>query len=956
MSNRHIIVALIMALNGFCQTGELDPRREALDAAVREGRDRVVLNLCQAAFASSPADPEWLKAQAEAARNVGEYALAFTAGTAWMKARPRDIRSAKFIADLHLDLGDPEAALSAIEGSASRSTPAPTDSPAFSLPIFAVAGRAHVARGRDKDAEVYFDSIVEEAKRVVVRDSEDLLALAQAYVFFGGMKEAEKALIEAQKGTKLDPRPSIELGFLYARNMYLPADAVTEFQLALKVRPNACDALYGLAETLDGWMTADRHQARSAEALEQLLAINPQHVEGLLFRAQDAVTGFRIFDATRLLDQVAKVAPNHRGLITLRGVIAYLSTGESACKGVWGKLWSIDPTYGEAYRTLALVLNQRRRWPESLANAEEAARLDPSNPRIRDDVARYALFLGENEKGLAALKAADELDAFGQPWRINMRKLLSKIAKTFTTVKAGRFDVRLPAKDADLLSRVYGSFLEKSYGILRDKYGVDPDGVAPSRDRMLLEIFGSHADFSVRTLGFDGLGALGVCFGPFLAVDAPNAAPSGEIGWARVFHHELAHSMTLSLSRGRVPRWLTEGLSTYEEKCFDAAWVRPMHRELFDAWRGQDLLPIATFDSAFGTARIGYAYFQGGLVSGFLVDRYGMPKMLEFLKRLGEDVPVEAAIASVYSTTSKEIDAAFAKSIGETVGGWKLTHHPSASTVERLETKTRDGTATLSTWVDLGNRHLLAGDLPAAESKLVAARKLDATHPTVRLLDMKLAIKLGRRDRGEELMNALLSEGYEDFDLLLLAVARAERDGKGAQAIELCMKAIEAFPATSDSSSPRLTAARLLLGEGKADEAIAQLEAHLLRAPEDLKVREQVWRHAIEKKDDDRALNHLEKGLLVDPFRSQWHLEVARLRKSKSDLPGAIEAAGCASAALPQGPLRTAALVIEAEYLIASGDPSTAIIRLEKALSETPTDEKAKALRATLSNRGENPK
>jgi Flp pilus assembly protein TadD len=68
--------------------------------------------------------------------------------------------------------------------------------------------------GRDAAAERAFDRLVEEAKRVIVTDTDDLIALADAYAFFGGVKEAEKALIDAQKAAPKDPRPSLALGFL----------------------------------------------------------------------------------------------------------------------------------------------------------------------------------------------------------------------------------------------------------------------------------------------------------------------------------------------------------------------------------------------------------------------------------------------------------------------------------------------------------------------------------------------------------------------------------------------------------------------------------------------------------------------------------------------------------------------------------------------------------------------
>jgi Tfp pilus assembly protein PilF len=108
--------------------------------------------------------------------------------------------------------------------------------------------------------------------------------------------------------------------------------------------------------------------------------------------------------------------------------------------------------------------------------------------------------------------------------------------------------------------------------------------------------------------------------------------------------------------------------------------------------------------------------------------------------------------------------------------------------------------------------------------------------------------------------------------------------------------------------------------------------------------------------DTRRLVHHLESGIMVDPTQSEWHLERARIAKESGDLAKAVEAAGCASAALQPGKERTAAFVFEAECLVAAGDPKTALLRIEKALSETPDDAAARGLKERLSAAGDPPK
>ena len=82
-----------------------------------------------------------------------------------------------------------------------------------------------------------------------------------------------------------------------------------------------------------------------------------------------------------------------------------------------------------------------------------------------------------------------------------------------------------------------------------------------------------HDDFAVRNLGLPGLvGALGACFGRVVSMDSPRAKPPGSFSWEATLWHELAHVITLQMSNQRVPRWLTEGASVYEESRARPTW------------------------------------------------------------------------------------------------------------------------------------------------------------------------------------------------------------------------------------------------------------------------------------------------------------------------------------------------------------------------------------------------
>jgi hypothetical protein len=111
--------------------------------------------------------------------------------------------------------------------------------------------------------------------------------------------------------------------------------------------------------------------------------------------------------------------------------------------------------------------------------------------------------------------------------------------------------------------------MEESLTALETKWGFK------SEVPVFVSIFDKQVDFATRTIGLPGFPALGACFGRVVTLDSPRALPAGAFGWRATEHHELAHVITLQLSKGRVPRWLTEGISVYEGRSRRSGTARP---------------------------------------------------------------------------------------------------------------------------------------------------------------------------------------------------------------------------------------------------------------------------------------------------------------------------------------------------------------------------------------------
>src|SRR5260221_13797991 len=131
------------------------------------------------------------------------------------------------------------------------------------------------------------------------------------------------------------------------------------------------------------------------------------------------------------------------------------------------------------------------------------------------------------------------------------------------------------------------------------------------RGPILVEIFPKHADFAVRNVGLPGLNyALGICFGRVVTMDSPRARPPGEFQWEATLWHELAHVITLQMSNQRVPRWLTEGISVYEEKLAMPEWARDMDGTFAALMNRKETLTVKDLNAAFTNPKtISLAYF-----------------------------------------------------------------------------------------------------------------------------------------------------------------------------------------------------------------------------------------------------------------------------------------------------------------------------------------------------------
>jgi tetratricopeptide (TPR) repeat protein len=211
-------------------------------------------------------------------------------------------------------------------------------------------------------------------------------------------------------------------------------------------------------------------------------------------------------------------------------------------------------------------------------------------------------------------------------------------------------------------AQIYGpnvlNLLERAHDTLTKKYGLD------LRDKTIVEIFPNQKDFAIRTFGLPGgAGYLGVCFGRVITANSPASRPNSPNSWEAVLWHEFCHVVTLTLTENKMPRWLSEGISVYEERQARGNWgeqMKPRYRAMI---LGEDLTPVSQLSAAFlkpkSPAHLGFAYYESSLVVEWLVGNWGLEKMKALLADLARGVEINAALAAHFAPIEK-LDADFA--------------------------------------------------------------------------------------------------------------------------------------------------------------------------------------------------------------------------------------------------------------------------------------------------------
>lgn len=524
----------------------------------------------------------------------------------------------------------------------------------FNLQIRLAALKATREGGNKDRAQKYRDELERLASTRAwdYRTPADRVALGRVAILLGLDPQAVfDQYFDAVRKAQPDFRDSYLAAAELALSKHDYALAAKNLNAAAKKIPNDPEILLALARAY-----APSDSEAAGDAVEKALALNPRLVDAWLLLADHHIDSENYAAATKALDEALKVNPHRPEAHAYRAVLAHLRAdlpAEATAKQAALQPWQANP---QVPHLIGRKLSQKYRFAEGAALQRDALKVSPDFLAAKSQLANDLLRLGQDDEGW---KLAEEVQK-ADPYDVvaynltTLREVLSK----FRTLNSDHFIVRMDPHEADVYGAQVTALLERAHQTLTQKYGLE------LKEKTIVEIFPDQKDFAIRTFGLPGgSGYLGVCFGRLITANSPAARPGSANSWEAVLWHEFCHVVTLTKTGNKMPRWLSEGISVYEERQARGNWgerMKPRYRAMI---LSEDLTPISKLSGAFLNPKtpihLGFAYYESSLVVEWLLERWGMDKMKELLSDLATGREMNAALAARYAPI-EQLDTEFA--------------------------------------------------------------------------------------------------------------------------------------------------------------------------------------------------------------------------------------------------------------------------------------------------------
>ena len=723
-------------------------------------------------------------------------------------------------------------------------------------------------------------------------DGRGLLDFARLLLFQRRFEMANQALVFAdaelngKRGPRyhlVEPEALLLLGEVYAATRQ-SAQGGADPSLALLNEVLAVDASQPAALVTKARVYLYGMNGRAAEAaLQQALGRDPSFPDALVLLGRTRLLDRRVEDARALARKVLDVDGHQRDALALEAAALEIAGRATEAAAARAAFVAAHPESGALDALLGETLQSHYRFAESVAPLERALAQEPDDEEPLPVLAQSLAHLGRETEARAALEEHARRSPYPYPWRTNMLAVLERLSRDVELVTEGPngFRLRLPPGEQEVLGPLLAARLLAARADMAARWGVEP------KCEVLVEVFDHHGDFSVRTVGFEGFLALGACFGCVLTMLSPLCELRGQFAWAQTAVHEYAHVVTLEVSHNRVPRWLTEGVSVFEEKKADPAWGRELERDVLSARANGWIFPVEHLDEAFRDGQtVMLGYYQASLLCELIERDFGFGRLKETVAGYADGSDTGAVIRKVLGIEPAELDRRFAVYLQDVVAA-RAALRPKYDEAGKDRLRAAVAAGDVDSELPLASAYHDLGRRADEESALQAYLAARGETPAAQRVLAERDLAAGRKDAALRRLQAWEQTGTLDADglHLLAGLLASAGDKDGARAA--LRRACDVFPA--DVGQGSALAELLQLTDPKADAPEFQrlLEELCAHDENEIEARLKLAELATDRGDAATALRRTAEAAEIDPYRPQVRMDLADMLLAQGDTAGA---------------------------------------------------------------------
>jgi Tfp pilus assembly protein PilF len=440
-----------------------------------------------------------------------------------------------------------------------------------------------------------------------------------------------------------------------------PQQAAEEIKAALKVNPRLAAAHALLAEIALSQFNFDAADARIASLRE----LDPNSPEALLLEARNLLAQRQAQLAEPILERIVHGRPADLRALGLLAAAHAIRLDDAGEKATLARADAIAPLSAGAYYELAEQLSALRQYDRADATYRVALAREPWSADARNGLGLLQMQSGDEEGARVTLEEARHVDPFNAR-TTNYMRLLDKLG-AMARLESPHFTVRFD-RDADpFIAQMIIETLEPVHEELTAYFRHAPAA------KTMIEVFPTHAEFSVRTAGIPFIGTVGASTGRVIALVAPRdgRATLGTYDWAQVLRHEYTHTITLSQTDNRIPHWMTEGLAVVSERTPMRWEWAPM---LYSAVTKDELFSMDGVTWGFVRPRRPIdrqlAYAQSAWMCEYIAEKYGQAAILSLLAAFKAGLTQDQAFQRVLHVSQSEFHAEFVTYAKARVATW----------------------------------------------------------------------------------------------------------------------------------------------------------------------------------------------------------------------------------------------------------------------------------------------